>query len=150
MPKLGARRDLSEDLAYLRSQGIDLLISLTLSGTDPDIAADYGIEVVHIPVKDFTAPTQFQIRTMVAAVDAARADGRRVGVHCTGGKGRTGTMIASYFVSMGDDGERAIAHIRELRPGSIETASQEQAVINYYESLVKGVGEHGNEQLPAE
>ena len=150
MPKLGARRDLAEDLAYLRAEGIQVLISLTLAGTDPVVAAEYGIEVVHIPVVDFTAPTPLQIRQMVATVDRARADFRAVGVHCTGGMGRTGTMLAAYFVAEGATGSEAIATIREIRPGSIETASQEHAVLNYWESIIKGIDDLGPDERAAE
>ena len=150
MPNLGSRRDLTEDLAYLRAQGIQVLISLTVAGTDPEIAADYGIEVVHIPVVDFTAPTPLQIRTMVATVNRARADFQAVGIHCTGGKGRTGTMLAAYFVAEGATGQEAITKIREIRPGSIETASQEQAVLNYWEAIVKGVDDLGPDERAAE
>lgn len=57
-----------------------------------------------------------------------------VGVHCALGFGRTGTMLACYLVkerrlAAGD----AIAEIRRLRPGSIETFEQEKAVFQFYQ-----------------
>lgn len=57
-----------------------------------------------------------------------------VGVHCALGFGRTGTMLACYLVkeralAAGD----AIAEIRRLRPGSIETYEQEKAVFQFYQ-----------------
>ena len=44
------------------------------------------------------------------------------------GRGRTGTVLAAYFVSQGMPARDAVQHVRTLRPGSIETPEQERAV----------------------
>ena len=51
-----------------------------------------------------------------------------MGIHCGAGLGRTGTLLACYFVSKGMTAKNAVARVRRLRPGSIETAEQERAV----------------------
>lgn len=57
-----------------------------------------------------------------------------VGVHCALGFGRTGTMLACYLVKeRGLAAGDAIAEIRHLRPGSIETHEQEKAVFQFYQ-----------------
>ncbi|KAG8509908.1 Dual specificity protein phosphatase 23 [Galemys pyrenaicus] len=57
-----------------------------------------------------------------------------VGVHCALGLGRTGTMLACYLVKdRGLAAGDAIAEIRRLRPGSIETYDQEKAVFQFYQ-----------------
>ena len=131
MPRPGGREPLEVDLSFLEGQGIDLLVSLTEVGTDPVAAASHGIDVLHLPVKDFTAPTLLQLREFVIAATRAMAEGRAVGVHCGAGKGRTGTFLSSYFVAQGMTGDEAIEHVRALRPGSVETAAQAQAVRDY-------------------
>jgi atypical dual specificity phosphatase len=85
-----------------------------------------------MPIVDFTAPTLGQVEQAVATIDRFRAAGRPVAVHCAGGLGRTGTILACYLVSQGNTAAEAIATIRTLRPGSIETPEQE-AVIGAYE-----------------
>ena len=52
-------------------------------------------------------------------------------LHCFAGKGRTGTILACYFVEKGMRAEDAIAQVRELRPGSIESFSQEIMVEDF-------------------
>ncbi|NXC51886.1 DUS23 phosphatase, partial [Aleadryas rufinucha] len=52
------------------------------------------------------------------------------------GHGRTGTLLACYLCKERHlDGSDAIREIRRLRPGSIETAEQEQAVIRFCQCL---------------
>jgi atypical dual specificity phosphatase len=45
--------------------------------------------------------------------------------------GRTGTALAAYMVSEGLSAAEAISFIRTVRPGSIETRAQEQAIEEY-------------------
>ena len=131
MPRPGARRPLREDLAFLASEGIDLLVSLTEQPVDAAALAAHGITGLHIPVPDFHAPTLEQLELYVATVEKWTDSGKQVGTHCGAGKGRTGTFLAALLVARGRDADAAIAEIRRLRPGSIETAAQETAVRQY-------------------
>jgi len=132
LPKPGGiSGDLSKDLAFLADEGVDLVISLTTTAISEESIREHGMEARHIPVPDGTAPTPEQIDTFVALVDEARAKDENVAVHCLAGKGRTGTMLAAWLIYGGQSAEEAIAEIRELRPGSIETVSQEEALQAY-------------------
>jgi atypical dual specificity phosphatase len=128
LPRPGAARPLDKDLTFLRDQGIDILVSLTEKAPDPEALSQHGIEALHIPVPDFHAPTQVQLDQYVNAVQGWTKEGRQVGTHCGAGLGRTGTFLAAMFVARGMDADPAIAEVRRLRPGSIETKEQEQAV----------------------
>ena len=56
-----------------------------------------------------------------------------VGVHCRMGRGRTGVMAACYLVRFCNmTPQSAMGQVRRNRPGSIETYSQEEAVMEYY------------------
>jgi Swiss Army Knife protein, DSP-PTPase phosphatase domain len=135
MARPGTSHPLEEELAALQGCDIRLLVSLTTTPTPVDPAVAPDLELLHLPVADFTAPTQEQLQTFVQRAGAVIAGGHAVGVHCAAGKGRTGTFLAVYMVSQGMTADEAIAHIRALRPGSIETEAQEQAIKLYYKEL---------------
>ncbi|MFC1639462.1 dual specificity protein phosphatase family protein [Gemmatimonadota bacterium] len=137
MPRPGTGTSLEGDLTFLAEQGIDLLISLTEKALDASALAEAQIESLHLPVPDFRPPALDQQIEFVERTSQKIRDGGRVGVHCTAGMGRSGTMLATYLVFLGSPPGEAIAKVRELRPGSIETAEQEDAIRAYYEYLIK-------------
>ena len=128
MPLPGRHHPLAEDADLLQHQGIRTLVSLTEDLPDSATLEEASIRQVHIPVSDFTAPTLNQMIEFVSVVSDSVERGQPVGVHCTAGLGRSGTMSAVYLVAKGTSANDAIAELRRLRPGSIETEAQEDAV----------------------
>ena len=128
MPLPGRDRPLDQDAAFLEQEGIRVLVSLTETPTDAEVLTSRSIAQEHISVQDYQAPTLEQMIEFVAVVEDSVAVGKPVGVHCTAGLGRSGTMAAVYLVSEGASANDAIATVRRLRPGSIETSAQEDAV----------------------
>ena len=137
MARPGRERDLEVDLAWLQSEGITVLVSLTEEPIPEEVLEKYGMEGLHLPVEDFTPPTLAQIDRFLEEVDRARREEFALGIHCTAGKGRTGTMLAAYLVSRGYSAEGAIVKVRELRPGSVETTAQEERVAEFADRQAK-------------
>lgn len=117
-----------DELKWLRDHDLQLIISLTEAPLPRPWVNDAGLMALHIPVVDMAAPTQEQLDQAISAIQKARDQGIGVGVHCTAGHGRTGTVLAAYFVDRGLSARAAIAKVRALRPGSVETSEQEAAV----------------------
>jgi atypical dual specificity phosphatase len=124
-----------EDFAWMRSQGIEVLLSLTEDRPRRDWAEDAGLLVYHEPLEDMEPPTQAQLDRCVSAILRANERKLPVAVHCGAGLGRTGAVIAAYFVAKGLTAANAIARIRRLRPGSIETDEQAEAIEEYARRL---------------
>ena len=143
MARPGTTRPLSEDLAELHRMGIRMMVSLTETPLPSDEIEAAGLRLLHIPVRDMTAPSQAQLAGFVEQASAALDGGTPVGVHCAAGQGRTGTFLAAYFIGRGMDATAAIEEIRRLRPGSIETDEQEQALYLYARGISMGVDDKG-------
>ncbi|GHS93911.1 protein-tyrosine-phosphatase [Planctomycetales bacterium] len=122
---------LAGELLQLRRQKIAALVSLTEEPLDAAAVAAAEMAYLHLPVPDFTPPQPAQIAALIKFIQEQNAQNRAVAVHCAGGYGRTGTMLACYLVALGETAEQAINAIRAIRPGSIETPAQEQCVRDF-------------------
>jgi atypical dual specificity phosphatase len=126
-----ARPEDVDELRWLRAQGIEVLLSLTEDPPRRDWVNEAGLMLVHVPVVDMEAPTQEQLDRCGATIRRANEHNFGVAVHCGAGLGRTGVVLACYFVTKEMHAKNAIARVRRLRPGSIETDEQADAVAEF-------------------
>jgi atypical dual specificity phosphatase len=136
-----ARPSEPEDFVWLRREGVELLLSLTEERPRREWVEDAGLLLFHEPLEDMEAPTQEQLDRCVSVILRASEKNMGVAIHCEAGLGRTGTVLAAYFVAKGMTATNAVARIRRLRPGSIETNEQVEAVELYARRQRKGGGD---------
>jgi atypical dual specificity phosphatase len=130
-----ARPEELDEFLWLREQSVQLLISLTERPARRDYANEAGLFILHVPVEDMHPPTEKQIELCMSAIQKAHSQEMAVGVHCTAGLGRTGVILACYFITQDMSAKNAIARVRRLRPGSIETDEQAEAIAAFARRL---------------
>jgi protein-tyrosine phosphatase len=120
--------------AELYALGYRQVVCLT---HDEELYEPSPLEVLHaVALEDLlggSVPSQpeaeeAKIRAAVAEVCAAIRRGEGVVVHCHGGIGRTGTVLACALVELGADADEALERVRVARGGGLESPWQEQVV----------------------
>ena len=109
---------MGEDYADLAAIGVKTVIDLTNGGDgrpeEKALVEQYGMNYLHIPMSTRTPPTEQEIATFLAAVDAEGA----VYVHCVGGRHRTGVMTAVYrMTEHGLSGDQAFKEMKQYNYG---------------------------------
>ena len=134
-------RDLGADLDVISSWGANAVVTLLekfeleMLGipTLPTLLQERNIEWHHLPIRDVDVPNRnFEELWLVNGQrlkEILNCEGKIL-LHCRGGIGRTGTIAARILVEFGYKPSHAIAQVRNTRPGTIETKTQEQYVLN--------------------
>lgn len=65
------------------------------------------------------------------SICSALDHGGRMVIHCRGGLGRTGLVASLALIELGMEAFDAVMRVREARAGAVETAAQEQYILNY-------------------
>jgi len=132
-------RDLGADLDAIVSWPARALVTL-IEAHEFDLLKirDLGVEARrrgldwrHLPIRDVGIPGPAFEAAWLAESEVLRArlyEGQNIVVHCRGGLGRAGMIAARLLVESGVDPEAAMARVRAVRPGAIETPAQEDWV----------------------
>ena len=157
LAKLDASLSVEETCKYLKDRGIQVIFGMHVLRAYREASQSHSISYVALDVPDFTAPgVQIYDQIFEALMSQARA-GKKIAIHCHGGLGRTGTVLAALklremsmkesFYEQGDELDcvveprslctknvrEAIEFIRSI-PGSkyaIEDESQVESLIEY-------------------
>jgi protein-tyrosine phosphatase len=134
-------RNLQKDLDRLQWEyRADILISLVeapelervqIPNLIPEVRAR-GMESWWFPIPDLKVPTSMDgLLDLVEKILGAARGGKTAVIHCMGGLGRTGVVAACCLVALGCDPEGAIASVRRVRQYTVETAEQENYVVQF-------------------
>jgi len=94
-----------------------------------EIYENDGLEVLHLPILDFSVPKKKELESLVDAALEHVRDGRNIVVHCHAGVGRAGIFLATMAKrSFGMTGKQAITFVREYVPFALETEEQRNFV----------------------
>ena len=124
----------NDEVQWAVGQGIKSIVTVREEPLD-DIWVK-NVNYLHVLSNDMGVP---EVNDLVYAVDFIHrrvTNNEPVLVHCLAGLGRTGTLLACYLIKyqkmLADD---AIQKVREERPGSIQSFTQEEMIFQFAKSL---------------
>lgn len=139
--KPGLLGPIDEDMSFLRTSGIEVMVTLTEAPLDVPFE-DYGMECLHFPIADMGFPMPRECDQIVKKIDEYMQQKRPVLVHCKAGLGRTGTVLACCLVAAGEAAEEAIVRVRKANPNYIQTPAQ-ASFVHHFERYRRGAGAPG-------
>ncbi len=91
----GMPKPAADDLPDLHQAGIRGIVSLLEDQTGLDEYRNGGFNTLWLPVPDDGTPTLDQVKTLEEFIDKEAGRDHPVAIHCVGGRGRTGTLLAT-------------------------------------------------------
>lgn len=121
----GMRQPEIEDIPGLYEQGLKAVASFLEAPENLPEYKENGIEACWIPVEDDLAPTKEQVQKFSEFADKMKQESKPLAVHCKGGNGRAGTMLAGHFILKGQDSKEVLKWMRSINPKAVRTKVQE-------------------------
>ena len=112
----GVRKPIAEELTELQAEGIGAIVSVLDDPSNLDLYQRSDIPHLWLPTIGGTAPSREQIQELQKFIDSQNHLGHAVAVHCTSGRRRTGTMLASYLICAGSSYDEAMQTILDAKP----------------------------------
>ena len=142
-------RSLSADVSRLRHHyGVDIVVTLLSSIELASMSCQSmgacveaeGMVWMHFDLRDKWIPwnSQAYLSCLVLPLKRYLRSGSRVLVHCHGGKGRTGTLVAALLMTSAGGHQslwEAIAWMRRVRPGMLRNPLQQMFLLHLRECL---------------
>ena len=125
-----------EEFKWLIDKGIQSIVSVREVPLPSRWFDGSHIDYLHLMVEDYGAPSMEDMDEAVNYIDKKISSGKPVLVHCAAGKGRTGAVLAAYLIKKEKlTADQAIEKIRLMRPGSVQSLTQETALSMYEKYL---------------
>ena len=110
-----------DDVKFLAETGIRSIIAALEIPIHRKIFESSGFNYFSLQIPDGFPPTMEQVDRMLAFYDMSPLP---LGVHCEGGIGRTGTLLAIILLHRGLSATAAIKAVKEIMPPALEIPSQ--------------------------
>ncbi|EPG72992.1 cyclin-dependent kinase inhibitor 3 [Leptospira fainei serovar Hurstbridge str. BUT 6] len=133
-------RDLPQDIKTLKEEGVNRVISLLTENEYSEygvieikeVYKTEGLDPIFFPILDQRIPDRKSLNELLEKIDKDLLSGKNVLIHCVGGLGRSGTIVAAYLIlCSGYTVDEAIRTVREVRSErAIESIEQEEFLRN--------------------
>jgi protein-tyrosine phosphatase len=141
---MAASNPMGEDLAQLRAEGFNVVISFLEEQKQPpnydkQLALAAGWTLYSFPIEEGGTPSMAQLSEFVAFVSAL-PEGTRILMHCESGLGRTAFMAAGYWITKGLAADQAIERVRQAASeGGWKTPRRESILREFARYLEAGL-----------
>lgn len=139
VPMPGAVNDIEHDLAALARMGITTLITLTERDLPQEALRRHGLSNLHLPIHDREAPSLAQIQMLLKRMEVLLSHGEVLAVHCLAGHGRTGVVLAAWWVREGLTAQEALRRVRRIEPRYVQSAEQEEFLQSYEDVILQKI-----------
>lgn len=103
-------------------------------------AINAEVQMLRLPIRDYTAPTSEFMKKILDAVDAEIANDRPVYVHCWGGLGRTGVVVGCWLRRHGEkDPLKKLQELRAMASNSHRESPQSEDQYSLIRSWSSGL-----------
>lgn len=134
-----------DEFEWIIKQGIKAVVTVREVPLPASWQQDI-VDYLHLKVEDYGSPTIEELHKAVGFIDSQILNNKPVVVHCAAGKGRTGEVLAAYLMMTEKlTAKAAISELREIRPGSVQSVAQEQALQMYGKYLMQAYPEGSGE-----
>jgi len=115
-----------DDVHHLWDAGFRSIVCLT-DTRDQESFENAGFKFLPLPIPDGYPPSVDYVNVFLEFMEEAP---EQTLVHCEGGMGRTGTMLATILILEGMSPIEAINEVRKHNPYAIETTVQEDFLVS--------------------
>ena len=123
-----------DEVQWVIEQGVKSIVTVREEPLDGEWVKD--VNYLHILSNDMGVPGFNDLVHAVDFIHRRITNKEPVMVHCLAGLGRTGTVLASYLIKYQNmSADEAIQKVRDQRPGSIQSHSQEEIIFQFAKSL---------------
>jgi len=123
-----------DEVEWAIDQGVKSIVTIREEPLDSDYTNN--VNYLHVHSNDMGVPEFDDLVKTVNFIHDRIVNDEPVMVHCLAGLGRTGTILACYLIKYKKmSADDAIQKVRDERPGSIQSFSQEEIIFQFAKSL---------------
>ena len=123
-----------DEVEWVIDQGVKSIVTIREEPLDSDYTNN--VNYLHVHSNDMGVPEFDDLVKTVNFIHDRIVNDEPVMVHCLAGLGRTGTILACYLIKYKKmSADDAIQKVRDERPGSIQSFSQEEIIFQFAKSL---------------
>ena len=124
----------TDEVQWAIDQGVKSIVTIREEPLDSDYTNN--VNYLHVHSNDMGVPEFDDLVKTVNFIHDRIVNDEPVMVHCLAGLGRTGTILACYLIKYKKmSADDAIQKVRDERPGSIQSFSQEEIIFQFAKSL---------------